>query len=160
MSNYIPLSSFPKSWVFNRRDPFVSEEDKQEIKWLSESSAADIWRDYVSADHLHPELLKESDWVVDSANEIGREAWEVRWESDDETLPEFILEHLGNWGEDTKVFYCCSNEIVFETTWGVFKRTWKAFLFLENGPVLIGRKKKQAVQFCTDGFARTLNRPV
>jgi len=40
----------------------------------------------------------------------------------------------------------------------VFKRTWKAFLFLDNGPILVGKKKKQALQFHSNGWVNLLLR--
>jgi hypothetical protein len=43
---------------------------------------------------------------------------------------------------------------VIETTWDVFKRTWKNFLFMDDGPLLIGKKRDQVVQFMSNGTYR------
>ncbi|TPE48444.1 DUF2947 family protein [Maribrevibacterium harenarium] len=151
MSQYREIEHFPKAWIFRREDPKVTAEDFAQIRLLSETAAANIWRDYISSDHLYPELLDGDHWLTTQA--CARCGWEARWESDDSVLPEEIIEHLQNWGDDTTVWFCCHSDLCFETTWGVFQRTWKAFLFLDTGPVLLGRKKKQAVQFYSDGTA-------
>lgn len=155
---YQSLESFNKYWIFKRQDPLVHPGDLQKIQWLSESAAANIWRDYVSSAQIHPDHLTENDWPANEASQQGVIAWESAWESDDNSLPLECLEHLDSWGEETKVYFCNHNEQVFETTWGVFQRSWKAFLFMDNGPILLGRKKKQAVQFFPNGKATLLLR--
>lgn len=149
MSQYRPLSASGKEWVFRRAEPFVSPEDRESILLLTEQAGANIWRDYVSADFLYPDLFNDSVWV--NANIQQQVDWELVWESDEESLPDEALAYCGHWGDDTKVYFCCHADLVLETTWGAFKRAWKAFLFLDSDAVLIGRKKKQALQFCADG---------
>lgn len=153
---YQSLDSFSKSWIFKREDPKVEPEDLAQIHWLDETRAASVWRDYISEAHIHPDHFDESDWAKQGV--LGQVKWESVWESDEADLPELLLEHVAPWGEDTLVFFCCHNELVFEMTWSVFKRTWKAFLFLDNGPVLVAKKKKQAIQFHSTGNASLLSR--
>ncbi|GAB3476547.1 DUF2947 family protein [Marinomonas epiphytica] len=155
---YQALENFNKYWVFKRQDPQVSAADLQQIKWLADSNAANVWRDYVSNEQIHPDHLTENDWPANEAATQAVVNWEQAWDSEDEALPQECLDHLVHWNEDTKVYFCNHNEQVFETTWGVFQRCWKAFLFMDNGPILLGRKKKQAVQFFSDGKANLLLR--
>lgn len=155
---YQLLENFSKYWVFQREDPKISPEDLAQIRLLSEKRAGQIWHDYVSPVHLHPDHFSSTDWPNDKTLKMNSVPWEPEWEGDAPALPSAILEHVSHWGEDTQVFFCCHSELVFELTWGVFKRTWKAFLFLDNGPLLIGRKKKQAVQFYSTGMAHLLVR--
>lgn len=157
MSQYRSLAQVGKEWVFRRNEPFVSEEDRAAILLLSEPAGANIWRDYVSADFLFPDQFGSDVWV--NTNIQGSAEWETAWESDEEMLPEEVLAHVETWGHDTKVYFCCHSDLVLETTWGVFQRTWKAFLFLDSDAVLIGRKKKQALQFCENGVVSLLLRP-
>lgn len=156
MSLYRPLSQVGKEWVFRREEPFVSETDRAAIRVLSEVAGANIWRDYVCADYLFPDQFGSDVWVKTQVED--RVDWEERWESEQEALPELVSKHAETWGDDTKVYFCCHSDLVLETTWGVFQRSWKAFLFLDSDAVLVGRKKKQAFQFCEDGFVSLLQR--
>ncbi|KZN12653.1 DUF2947 family protein [Marinomonas sp. TW1] len=157
---YQALSLFSKSWIFKRQDPKVVPEDLAQIHFLVASKAEQIWRDYISQDQLHPDLFTEHDWPnkVPEGIEINKAHWEKVWDSEASELPEEVLAHCNHWGEDTIVYFCCHNEQVFELNWGVFKRTWKAFLFLDNGPILVGKKKKQALQFHSNGWVNLLMR--
>lgn len=149
MSQYRPLSVSGKEWVFRREEPCVSAVDREAILLLGEQAGANIWRDYISADFLYPDLFDEGVWV--KVNVQQQVDWESVWESEEETLPEAALLHCQTWGEDTKVYFCCHADLVLETNWGVFQRAWKAFLFLDSDAILVGRKKRQAFQFCESG---------
>lgn len=157
---YQPLDCFPKSWVFKRNDPKVEPADLQEIRLLSEERAGQVWRDYISEEHTHPDHLTDKDWVKAIKAQVpsGKLQWEKVWDSEQLSLPDEFLSHFAAWGDDTTVFFCCHSDVVFEVKWGVFKRTWKAFLFLDNGPVLVGKKKKQAAQFHSNGWVNLLLR--
>ena len=155
---YQSLETFSKNWIFKRHDPKVEPQDLQQIGLLSELKAAQIWRDYISSEHLHPDHFADYDWLKKPDLLVSKVAWEKAWDSEESALPEACLLHFSSWGEDTLVFFCCHNELVFELPWGVFKRCWKAFLFLDNGPVLIGKKKRQAAQFYSNGSLNLLVR--
>lgn len=156
MSQYRPLSDSGKEWVFRREEPFVSEQDRSQILLLGELAGANIWRDYISDACLYPDLFASDAWV--KKNRIADADWETPWESDEPELPAEVIEHCHHWGDDTKIYFCCHADFVIETTWGVFQRTWKAFLFLDSDAVLVGRKKKQALQFCENGDVALLMR--
>lgn len=156
MSQYRSLSESGKEWVFRREEPAVTPDDRAAILLLSETAGANIWRDYVSDEHLYPDLLSQQSWVKRGV--IDQCDWENAWESDDEALPEKVLDHCSQWGGDTKIYFCCHADLVLETTWAVFQRNWKAFLFLDSDSILVGRKKKQAVQFAEQGDAKLLSR--
>lgn len=149
MSQYRPLSASGKDWVFLREEPFVSADDRASIQLLTETAGANIWRDYVSDTYLYPDLFDKEVWV--KTNVQADVDWEKRWESDVPEMPEEALEFCGQWGDDTRIYFCCHSDLVLETTWSVFCRNWKAFLFLDSDGVLIGRKKKQALQFKENG---------
>jgi len=157
---YQPLESFSKQWIFKRNDPKVEQEDLEKIHILNEQRASQIWLSYISDEQIHPDHFTDRDWLkkTNSQLEAAKVQWEKNWDSEKNSLPDDVLAHFSTWGEDTLVFFCCHNELVFELSWGVFKRTWKAFLFLDNGPVLVGKKKKQAAQFHSNGWVNLLLR--
>lgn len=152
------LDTFKKAWAFRRQDPKISEVDLQQIKVLPLNEAGNIWRDYVSKEHLHPDHFDEQDWIKQPLQFVAKCFWQKAWESDDASLPKEIQEYLMSWGQETRVYFCYNNEEVIEVVFDVFQRSWKNFLFFDNGPVLLGRKKSQAIQFFSDGSCRLLKR--
>lgn len=155
---YQELDSFEKAWIFKRKDPLICAEDLKEIQPLDIPSANQVWRDYISADQLHPDHLTAQDWPKSEAAKHGTVHWESRWDSDDVNLPESILQHVEHWQDETRVYFCYHSEQVVETSFSVFSRAWKNFLFFDNGPILVAKKKKQAIQFFSTGECHLLKR--
>lgn len=156
--SYQSLDSFEKSWAFKRQDPFIAKEDLQAIKPLNVSSANQIWHDYISHNQLHPDHFTDEDWPKKKEAQLGLGEWEDCWDSDITLLPETVAQHLSKWQTETTVYFCYHSDQVIETTFAVFQRSWKNFLFFDNGPLLIGRRKKQAVQFFSNGHYHLLQR--
>lgn len=156
--NYIPLSQFDKAWIFNRQDLPVSDTDKARIKPMTAQRAATLWTSSISKQVDHPDFFKKGDWPFAVGNWIAQGEWEPVWDSEEMTLPEGITEHL-DWDKDTVVYYCNSKNRIIETTWEVFQRTWKNFLFMDDGVLLIGKRRKQAVQFFSNGAFQLGNQP-
>jgi len=155
---YQSLDSFAKAWIFKRSDPFIQPEDLIQIKPFNDLRANQVWRDYISQERIHPDHLNPQDWCQDPGA-IGLNLnWQVKWESEEAPLPDALLSHFENWQDDTLVYFCYHQDHVIETNFGVFKRNWKNFLFFDNGPILLGRKKKQAVQFFSDGSCTLLTK--
>jgi hypothetical protein len=75
------------------------------------------------------------------------------WESDDAALPADVLEHI-DWQDDVTVYFCYEKYNVVETKWSVFKENWKNFLFYDDGPILLGRRRKEALWFASDGSVK------
>ena len=156
--NYIPLAEFEKAWIFNRNDLPISDEDKALIKPMTAQRAATLWTTSISKQADHPDFFKKGDWPfsVNSWTEQGE--WEPQWDSEEMALPEPIAVHL-DWDRDTVVYYCNSQTKVIETTWAVFQRCWKNFLFMDDGALLIGKRRNQAAQFFSNGCFQLGNRP-
>lgn len=152
--NHLPLSQYTKAWIFRHKDLPVSEVDLQEIKPLSERRAEQIWTEHISRGGSHPDHFGEGDWAAKKENWLSKERWQSEWDSNCPDLPAGLLEYLNSWDPNITVYFCYQSDHIIETKWGVFKRNWKNFLFFDNGPVLIGRKRKEAVQFFDDGSYR------
>ena len=148
--NYLPLSEHKKAWIFKRQDLPISEADAVLIKPMTEPRATTLWKGLISKQVDHPDFFKKGDWPFDINTWNAQSHWEAQWDSGDTELPSDILAHL-NWDEHTVVYYCNSEKSVIETTWPVFKRCWKNFLFMDDGALLIGKKRKQVVQFLSNG---------
>ncbi len=148
--NYLPLSEYRHAWFFNHQEMAVSESDLAKIKPLTPKRAFEIWELNISQHTDDPSEFTKDDWA--SQNDVWQATgfWQGAWDSDDHALPE-ALEEFIHWEANTVVYFCYSSEHIVETTWDIFKRYWKNFLFLDDGPLLIGRKRKEVAQFKQNG---------
>lgn len=151
--SYIPLSEHKKTWIFNRADLPISDDDRALIKPMTATRATTLWKELVSKQVDHPDFFRKGDWAfsIETWQEEGD--WESVWDSEAMELPEMLLSHLP-WEANTVVYYCNSQQAVIETTWAVFQRCWKNFLFMDDGALLLGRKRKEVVQFLANGSFR------
>jgi len=149
--NYLPLDSLKNAWIFKHKSLPIIETDLTRIKPMSVERANIVWDTFISRQVDHPDFFKKGDWPSDKNNWLEQGKWEGLWDSSEEGLPELIEKHL-DWDQNTVVYYCSSRDNVIETSWLVFRRCWKNFLFMDDGPILLGKKRQQAVQFTSNGY--------
>lgn len=147
---YIALTDFKHAWIFRHAEMTVSCEDQQQIKPMTATAANDLWRNNISKQGDNPDEFADNDWPVMQQSWQEQGEWQDLWDSDDPALPVLITTTL-DWTPETTVYYCIDNKTVFETRWDIFCRHWKNFLFFDDNTLLLGRKRKQAVQFHQDG---------
>lgn len=148
--NYQPLESLKNTWIFKHKSLLISEDDLVKIKPMNIERANLLWDTFISKQVDHPDFFKKGDWPSDKSNWSDQGKWEGVWDSNEDTLPLLIKDHL-NWDQNTVVYYCSSRDNVIETSWIIFQRCWKNFLFMDDGPILLGKKRHQAVQFSNNG---------
>ncbi|GHE83353.1 DUF2947 family protein [Thalassotalea profundi] len=155
--NYIELNDFKYAWIFRHQSMPLEDKFKKLIKPLAQKRANNVWDESISKQVDHPDFFKKGDWPANKAAWIDNGEWESTWESDAPDLPESISDYL-NWDNNTTVYYCINRNLIIETTWINFKRCWKNFLFLDDGTILLGKKRQQAVQFTSDGMFKLGNK--
>jgi hypothetical protein len=57
------------------------------------------------------------------------------------------------WPENTSVIFTWSATHSVETTWSVFCRCWRSFLFDDEGPFIWSLQQSDAVRFMPSGVA-------
>ncbi|WP_440876818.1 DUF2947 family protein [Thalassotalea sp. PLHSN55] len=149
--NYISIEELKNAWIFRHNSLPVAEKDLTKIKPMTAARANTLWDVAISRQVDHPDFFKKGDWPVADGVWFDNGKWETLWDSDEPDLPELILSQL-HWDNNTVVYYCCNRNYVIETTWQVFKRTWKNFLFMDDGALLIGKKRQETVQFNNNGY--------
>ncbi|WP_299014258.1 DUF2947 domain-containing protein [uncultured Photobacterium sp.] len=156
--NYVELDSYSRKWIFTHASMPVEADDLAQIKPFTQARSAQIWREHISSQSPDADHFEKGDWAFDKNIWSESIDWQQAWDSDDdENLPSEILE-LIDWEDNTTIFFCYEKYNVIETKWGVFKRNWKNFLFFDDGPMLIGRKKKQVLWFNSNGTYKYANR--
>lgn len=149
--NYLPLDNLKNAWIFKHKSLPISESDLLKIKPMITERANVLWDTFISRQADHPDFFKKGDWPFDKSNWSEQGKWEGLWDSNEMALPELIERHL-DWDQNTVVYYCTARNNVIETSWGVFNRCWKNFLFMDDGPILLGKKRQQVVQFSSNGL--------
>ena len=148
--SYTSIESLKNAWIFRHKSLPIVDSDLTKIKPMEASRAMQVWDTFISNQVDHPDFFKNGDWPFEKKNwqEVGK--WEGLWDSEEPELPALISEHI-TWDNNTVVYFCLSREKVIETTWAVFQRCWKNFLFMDDGTILMGKKRQEAVQFFPNG---------
>ncbi|WP_206486416.1 DUF2947 family protein [Thalassotalea sp. G2M2-11] len=148
--NYIPLESVKFSWIFRHKSIPLDKVSLEQIKVMSEQRSAVLWDSFISRTADHPDFFKQGDWAFDSKTWCEHGKWQGIWESDDNALPTLIDDYI-QWEDNTTVYYCINRKQVIETNWKNFKVCWKNLLFLDDGTLLIGKKRDEVIQFKSNG---------
>jgi len=156
--NHIPLEQLKNAWIFKHKSLPINEKDLTKIKPMLKERANVLWDTFISRQVDHPDFFKKGDWPFDQSNWQDQGKWEGIWDSNEESLPELITTAI-TWDNNTIVYYCSNRDNVIETTWAVFKRCWKNFLFMNDGCILIGKKRKESMQFNSNGNFKIGNKP-
>ncbi|RJX68369.1 DUF2947 family protein [Vibrio sinensis] len=148
--SYLPLEEYQRKWIFTHQSMPVPEQDWIAIKPMDQLRSAQLWKENISAQSPDADRLSSSDWPMKESNWSDSVDWMTAWESDDESLPESVLEHI-DWQDDVTVYFCYEKYNVIETKWVTFKKHWKNFLFYDDGPILIARRRNEALWFDSKG---------
>ncbi|WP_299495037.1 DUF2947 domain-containing protein [uncultured Shewanella sp.] len=147
---YIPLAQYTRKWIFNHKDLPVSEEDKNKIQPLDQKSAMQVWNQWISNKSTRSEQFAKGDWGAKQDAWKETDHWQSAWDSEIPTLPDTLADFI-DWPSNAIVYFCYDKYQVIQTTWEVFVRNWKCFLFFDDGPLLVSPKRKQAVLFHQNG---------
>lgn len=156
--SYLPLDQYQRKWIFSHSSMPVPAEALETIKPMDMARSAQFWRDYVSQTSPDAERIPSADWPARTSNWSNEVDWMTQWEADDGTLPEAILSHM-IWQDDVTIYFCYEKYNVIETKWLTFKHHWKNFLFYDDGPMLLGRKRDEVLWFHSDGMVKLGKRP-
>ncbi|AKB05830.1 DUF2947 domain-containing protein [Vibrio cholerae] len=156
--SYLPLDQYQRKWIFTHASMPVPEADLAQIKPMEPLRAAQFWKENISDMSPDAERLSSHDWPRKANSWSGETGWMAEWESDEPELPEALAAHLP-WQDDVTVYFCYEKYNVLETKWSVFKRHWKNFLFYDDGPFLLGRRRKEALWFSSEGKVKFGLRP-
>ncbi|MGY3687428.1 DUF2947 domain-containing protein [Vibrio coralliilyticus] len=148
--SYLTLDEYQRKWIFTHQSMPVPEQDLAQIKPMTQARAAQLWKENISAQSPDAERLSSGDWPMKDSNWKENLDWMAAWEADEEALPEGVAEFI-DWQDDVTVYFCYEKYNVIETKWSVFKKHWKNFLFYDDGPILIGRRRKEALWFDSEG---------
>ncbi|MCW8332922.1 DUF2947 domain-containing protein [Vibrio sp. SCSIO 43135] len=151
--SYLPLDEYQRKWIFTHQSMPIPEHDLAQIKPMSEARAAQLWKENISAQSPDSERFSSSDWPSKESNWPDSVDWMANWEDDELGLPEEVLNHL-DWQDDVTVYFCYEKYNVIETKWSIFRKHWKNFLFYDDGPILIARRRKQALWFDSEGLVQ------
>ncbi|PMH46569.1 hypothetical protein BCU68_00530 [Vibrio sp. 10N.286.49.B3] len=148
--SYITLDEYQRKWIFTHQSMPVPAEDLAKIHPMSQARASQLWQENVSPQSPDADRFSPQDWASKESNWSDTIDWMTEWEADEEALPQGILDFI-DWQDDVTVYFCYEKYNVIETKWSVFKKHWKNFLFYDDGPILLGRRRSEALWFDSKG---------
>ncbi|MEZ8194684.1 DUF2947 domain-containing protein [Vibrio cortegadensis] len=151
--SYTTLDEYQRKWIFTHQSMPVPEEDLALIKPMTQSRAAQFWKENISPQSPDAERFSSQDWPSKDSNWSDKVDWMAAWESDEADLPEGVEAHI-DWQDDVTVYFCYEKYNILETKWSIFKKHWKNFLFYDDGPILLGRRRNEALWFDSKGKVR------
>lgn len=156
--SYIPFEDYTRKWIFSHASMPVDAAHLEFIKPLSQAKAAQIWLDNVSRSSPDSQRLAKEDWPLKANCWQETVNWMAQWEEDGDAMPDALSAHF-DWQDDVTVYFCYDKYQAIETQWWVFRRYWKNFLFYDDGPILLGRRRKQTAWFFDNGDVKLGMRP-
>ncbi|MGL6257834.1 DUF2947 domain-containing protein [Vibrio sp. WXL103] len=151
--SYISINEYNRKWIFTHQSMPVPESDLELIKPMTQARASQLWKEQISATSPDAARFSSQDWPANDSNWLENIDWMQAWEAEDDLMPEGLLEYI-DWQDDVTVYFCYEKYNIIETKWSIFKRYWKNFLFYDDGPILIGKKRSQALWFQEDGSVK------
>ena len=155
---FLNLEDFDRAWIFRHKDLPLEPETKNAIKPYTETVSNQLWNQYISPNANHSSKFEPNDWPNKNETWIEKGEWQTSWDNESSSLPNLILDNI-DWDDNTNVLFFYDSDRVVETTWKAFKLSWKNFLFFDDGPILLGKKRKQVVQFMQNGTLLVGKRP-
>ncbi|WP_436322492.1 DUF2947 domain-containing protein [Vibrio cidicii] len=151
--SYLALDEYQRKWIFTHQSMPVPQDELMHIRPMSQARAAQFWKENISPQSPDAERLSSQDWPMKASNWREEIDWMAAWEADDPQLPDAILQHI-DWQDDVTVYFCYEKYNIIESKWSTFRKHWKNFLFYDDGPILLGRRRNQALWFSTDGTVK------
>lgn len=155
---YQSLADYQQGWIFRHKDLPISPEDLVEIKPLDEVSAQQFWRQKVSHEATHASHFLGDDWPEKNNVWSEKGEWQASWDAEAVCFPELMGQHC-QWPGNTVVYFCYDHERIIQTTWSIFQRCWKNFLFYDDEPLLLAKRRNEVVRFHADGSFHVGNIP-
>ena len=155
--SYTALDEYQRKWIFTHQSMPLPAEDLEKIKPMTQARSSQFWKENVSPQSPDAERLSSQDWPSKASNWNEEISWMAHWEADEPDMPEEILNFI-DWQDDVTVYFCYEKYNVLETKWAIFKKHWKNFLFYDDGPILLGRRRSEALWFATNGTVKIGNR--
>ncbi|RXJ74090.1 hypothetical protein CS022_05500 [Veronia nyctiphanis] len=155
--NYIPFDEYKRKWIFTHQSMPVEEADKEAIKPMSTQRSSQLWTEFVSRKSPTVDHFGAEDWANKDATWKEEVNWMIAWEDEADLPPEFI-EHF-QWEDNIVVYFCYDKTNIIETRWAMFKKYWKNFLFYDDKPLLLGRRKQEVAMFEQSGEVKVGKRP-
>lgn len=155
--HYIPFDDYKRKWIFVHQSMPIDLDDRDDIKPMIAERSSQLWRENVSKDSPTADHFGKGDWAAAPSMWKQEIPWQSHWD-EEEALPLSFLEHFP-WEDNHRVYFCYDKNNIIETSWGLFKKYWKNFLFYDDKPLLLGRKRKEVAMFEQSGVVKLGKRP-
>jgi hypothetical protein len=139
-----------RDWMFFMEDDPIADTLLASIHPLTKNSASELWSCYISPDQKqrHGMLLGADHWIHSAS--IQGPAWEDYWHAQPGNEPDPVIVFLDqyvSWATEAILIFFWMKEQAVSVPWGVFRITWRNFLYDDEGPFLINPDAPEVVWF-------------
>lgn len=130
---------------FHDRVP-IPESDRARVERLDVASSRAVWRAVFGG--VAPATFDAlNDWLSRLRDGGERFRWVDAWEASDYGWAERTLRPHFPWPDETTVLFIWTPDRALQTSFGIFLRHWRAFLFDDEGPLLASMSGDEVAWF-------------
>ncbi|WP_407936162.1 DUF2947 family protein [Gemmata algarum] len=139
----------------------IPDSDRTGIVEVVTEDSSRLWAELVHSDpNLHGvACMPEGHW-----SQLNEESWMDWYESANHSdRPDTVvpaLHRVTGWSESDTVLFLFNKWTIYKTTWGVFLRNWRAFLRMNDEPLIIRPGNNVYICFGSSGGIAWGYRPV
>ncbi|MHA3772289.1 DUF2947 family protein [Verrucomicrobiota bacterium sgz303538] len=145
-------------WCFFVPDYPVPADCLAQIRPIAEESARELWCHFIDSKARHPMMLPDDAWPARLCSSPVSAHWQADWNDETATTFNNWLNTTLPWPRELPVIFTWSSSQSVETSWEVFSRCWRNFLFDDEGSFLWSLQRTEAIVFTPCGLAHAGNR--
>ena len=147
-----------RDWSFFHDAAPVPDADRARIRRLDDASSQSAW-DTVVGHRIPATVAVRDGWLSELSGSGEPFVWRRAWNAaDDRWAASNLLPRLP-WRDDASVLFIWRPTRSVRTTFDVFLRRWRAFLFDDEGPLLVSTDHPEVAWFWPTGAGRFGRRP-
>jgi hypothetical protein len=146
-------------WSFFQDSAPISAADRDRIRRLDDASSQSAW-DAVVGQRVPVTVVLRDGWLSELSRSGEPFEWHKSWNAGDDQWAASHLRPRLPWNDDPIVLFIWRPTWSVLTPFEVFLRHWRAFLFDDEGPLLVSTKHSEVAWFWPTGAGRLGRRPM
>lgn len=142
-----------RDWSFFHDAAPVPDADRARIRRLDDPSSQSAW-DTVVGQRIPATVVVRDGWLCELSRSGEPFEWHKAWNAGDNQWAASQLRPHFTWKDDTPVLFIWRPTWSVLTSFEVFVRYWRAFLFDDEGPLLVSMEHPEVAWFWPTGAGR------
>ena len=148
-----------RDWSFFDDAAPVPDADRARIRRLDDASSQSAW-DTIVGQSIPATVVVRDGWLSELSRSGEPFEWQRAWNAADDQWAASNLRPRFPWQDDVPVLFIWRPTWSVLTSFEVFVRDWRAFLFDDEGPLLVSTTHPEVAWFWPTGTGRFGRRPL